>query len=48
MIINCPQCKPNEFQDKTYGKNKRVGNKTADPGQVFKCTVCGNKVTLSK
>jgi|MudIll2142460700_1097286.scaffolds.fasta_scaffold73560_3 hypothetical protein len=44
MIKLCPNCKPHEFQDKTYGKNMRVfnpmrkSNSSAIVG--FRCTVC--------
>ena len=39
-IIKC-SCK-NEFQDKKYGKNRRVANDTQKEG-VYRCTVCGMK-----
>lgn len=31
-----------DFQDKTYGKGRRVHNLSPD-GKRAKCTVCGNK-----
>jgi len=37
MIKKC-DC-VHEFQDKTYGKNKRVFNPTLKEG-IFRCTVC--------
>ena len=38
-------CK-NEYQDKKYGKGKRVCNSTAT-GQ-WRCTVCGNTIGTAK
>lgn len=38
MIINCT-CS-HEFQDREYGKGRRVGNKI-DPLEKTKYTVCG-------
>jgi len=38
MILSC-NCK-SEFQDKTYGKNKRVKNPAKKAGG-YRCTVCG-------
>ena len=38
MIFTC-NCS-NDFQDKRYGKNKRVMNKTATDKE-YRCTVCG-------
>lgn len=41
-ILNC-KCK-NDYQDKKYGKGKRVHNKCDGGMNVqYKCTVCGNK-----
>lgn len=41
-IIAC-NCN-NEFQDKRYGKRKRVFNKTMKlNGTVYRCTVCKNE-----
>ncbi len=37
MITDCTTCKPHAFQDKTYGKNKRVHNLCAGGAR---CTVC--------
>lgn len=40
-IVNCGGDKCNsDFQDKTYGKNKRVANKTAATTATYRCTVC--------
>ncbi len=42
MVLFCGMCK-HEFQDKRYGKNKRVFNKQRDANpQTWKCTICGN------
>lgn len=39
MIIKCT-CK-NEFQDKRYGKQKRVANPATEKGvEGYRCTVC--------
>lgn len=39
MILSC-SCQ-NEFQDKIYGKGKRVFNAMGSKGQAgYKCTVC--------
>ena len=38
MIKKCT-CN-HDFQDKRYGKAKRVMNKCAKPGE-YRCTVCG-------
>ena len=41
-IIKC-ECK-NEFQDKRYGKGRRLANQTKkSDGKVFRCTVCGKE-----
>ena len=44
MILNCNSCKPHVYQDKRYGKNKRVHNKCETPSganhTVWRCTVC--------
>jgi hypothetical protein len=38
-IVTC-SCK-HEYQDKTYGKGRRVANQTTkDGGKVYRCTVC--------
>ena len=35
----------NEFQDVTYGKKRRVFNKTEKtPGEVYRCSVCTREV----
>ena len=40
------QCKCNhEFQDKQYGKNSRLHNKTT---KGYRCTVCGSEKSASK
>ena len=39
MIKKCT-CK-NEYQDKKYGKGKRVHNKFEKDGGGWRCTVCG-------
>lgn len=32
------------FQDKVYGKNKRVHNQTQkEDGKLYRCTVCGRE-----
>lgn len=38
-ILPC-SCK-NPFQDKTYGKRKRLHNSTKGAQPDWKCTVCG-------
>lgn len=41
-IIKC-NCE-NEYQDKKYGKGKRVGNKTAkEKPDYYRCTVCAKE-----
>lgn len=45
-IKKCPNCKPHEFQDATYGDNMRVMNSSPDkPGANqairWRCTACG-------
>lgn len=43
-IIRC-ECK-HEYQDAKYGKNRRVGNKTAKGpanNPSYRCTVCGTE-----
>lgn len=44
MIITC-NC-ASEFQDKEYGKNKRVANLKKDVTKC-KCTVCGKEHQVS-
>lgn len=48
MIAQCKDCKirkpyspAHEYQDKLYGKDMRVFNKTKDG---FRCAVCGNEI----
>lgn len=44
LICNCK----NEFQDKRYGKGKRVYNETekgAGSSHAYRCTVCGKDIT---
>jgi hypothetical protein len=42
MILKCT-CK-NEYQDKEYGKNKRVHNRTEKvEGKMYRCTVCSSE-----
>lgn len=49
-IISC-QCK-HEYQDKLYGNNKRVYNKTVKgttpDTQGYRCTVCSSLSTKNK
>lgn len=40
-ILTC-SCK-NEFQDKKYGKGKRVFNETNKDGKGYRCTICGHE-----
>lgn len=44
-------CK-SEFQDKVYGKNKRLHNRINSPikhgGNNWRCTVCGRQCTHAK
>jgi hypothetical protein len=43
-IVSCT-CK-HKFQDKMYGKGKRVTTKSSDKGKnavVYRCTVCGKE-----
>lgn len=42
-VLSC-YCE-SEFQDKRYGKTKRVCNTTARDG-VYRCTVCGKDVNI--
>ncbi len=50
QMINYCDCE-NEYQDKEYGKNKRVFNKTPKAhGQnlsVYRCTVCCSERAFS-
>ena len=39
-IITC-KCN-SEYQDKTYGEQKRIHNKMKDSNK-YRCTVCGNE-----
>lgn len=39
--INCT-CK-DDFQDKLYGKGKRLCNAYGKPHKGYKCTVCGKE-----
>jgi len=52
MIANCPNCKPHEFQDKTYGYKMRVFNPCYKSNSksivAFRCTVCGIKIEVPK
>lgn len=43
-VINC-SCK-NEYQDKLYGMNKRLGNVKSDKSDsdTARCTSCGKEV----
>ena len=43
-VISC-SCK-NEYQDKAYGMNKRLGNVKGDKpdSDIVRCTVCGKEV----
>ena len=45
VILNCT-CK-SDFQDKKYGKGKRVANLTKTELNAF-CTVCGTKLVSGK
>lgn len=42
MILFCPRCKPNTYQDSKYGFKNRVHNKAvvASGGALWRCTVC--------
>jgi hypothetical protein len=44
MILQCINCKPNEFQDKLYGKNHRVHNVLLKDRKPigYRCSICGN------
>ena len=50
MIKKC-NC-THKYQDKKYGKNKRVHNKIGSSGKFettsknYRCTVCGDKKTI--
>jgi len=47
MIISCT-CR-HEYQDKKYGKGKRVCNPTRkQDGTIYRCTVCKVEHTRSK
>lgn len=41
-ILPCPDCKPHEYQDATYGTNMRVMNGMRGGAR---CTICGEKKT---
>lgn len=41
-ILLCVNCKPNKYQDETYGKNMRVHNPCGTNRTKYRCTVCGN------
>jgi len=45
MIVYCKKCKSHPYQDKKYGKNKRVHNKGKAVGvqHKYRCTVCLNE-----
>jgi hypothetical protein len=45
MIVNCT-C-PHKWQDKKYGKGKRVANAT-DKDKVYRCVVCKTEVSTNK
>lgn len=45
MILECT-CK-HEFQDKQYGKNKRVMNEMTKAESHYRCTVCKKERTKS-
>jgi len=40
-VITC-SC-PEEYQDKIYGKNKRLHNAFGKPHKGYRCTVCGKE-----
>ncbi len=44
MISDC-NCK-SEFQDKTYGKNKRIFNKMKN--NKYRCTVCSKEKNIGE
>ena len=49
LIKKCPNARNNgkcrnKFQDKQYGKNKRLFNKMKDDNK-WRCTVCGQEVS---
>lgn len=47
MLIHCT-CK-SEFQDRVYGKNIRVANKTVKGGEERgRCTICGAEKSVKK
>lgn len=56
MIIKCGceskffNQKGAEFQDKTYGKGRRVHNpcKPGTPGNWYRCTLCGNEKNVGE
>jgi len=43
-VTKCTNCRPNAFQDQTYGDKMRVHNKAGGPnaGDKWRCTCCGN------
>lgn len=41
VIKSCSPCKPNDYQDKTFGKGNRAMNATNDKPPKHRCTVCG-------
>lgn len=48
MILECT-CR-HEFQDRMYGRQMRVHNRSDKPGQTnkYRCTVCGNLRTYEQ
>lgn len=47
-IINCNCKTENDFQDKTYGKFKRLANKTSKTEYSYRCTICNREVEAIK
>jgi hypothetical protein len=45
VIYECGRCQ-HEYQDKKYGKNRRVFNVRFDEKKGGTCTVCGNQSSL--
>lgn len=43
----CVTCKPHPFQDKRYGKNRRVFNRRCNKGgnDEARCTVCSKSIS---
>lgn len=46
-ILPCTCGTKSEFQDKTYGTNRRVYNQCGKESTKYRCTVCGKEIKLN-